>query len=421
MNTTLLKRMLQISREMAQTRDLDTLLQLAMEETLVIVNAEIGYLLILSNSDHIEFKIRAGNHMTLDDETDTLSRSILDDVIRAQTPLVITDALSDERYGTSSSVQNLQIRSVMCVPLISHGETLGAIYVENRTISGAFRQEDLEPFIFFANQASASIENVMIIATLETRVAERTAQLEQSWQEAVEANKIRTTLLGQLAHDMRSPATVINLSLQMLENPKVSLLNDQQYTWVSRSSMALQQMINLIQNIFELSKHELQSLEIHKEPIDLKDFLLRMVEIATGLPWEEAVEFRHEIPDDLPTIDIDPVRIQQVVMNLISNALKFTATGEVVLYATMPKPSSVHIGVRDTGIGMPSEVHEKVFERFQQYDADTARQSKGAGLGLAICKELVEQHGGRIWVESTPAVGSDFVFVISTKVMQLAT
>jgi len=410
MNNILLKRILEISREMAQTHDLDTLLQLAMEETLAIVNAEMGYLLIVSNANQVEFKIRAGNHLTPSNDSDTLSRSILDDVIQTQTPTVITDALSDDRYSASSSVQHLQIRSVMCVPLISHGDVLGAIYVENRTITGAFRQDDLEPFIFFANQASASIENAMMITNLETRVAERTAQLEHSWQEAVEANKMRTMLLGQLAHDMRSPATVINLSLQMLNNPQVSPLNEKQHTWVSRSSMALEQIINLIHNIFELSKYELQSLEIHKESIDLNDFLMRMTEIATGLPWEATVQFRHEIPANLPTIDIDPVRIQQVVMNLISNALKFTTTGEVVLYASIVEPSSVQIGVRDTGVGMPATVHEKVFERFQQFDIDMARQSKGAGLGLAICKELVEKHGGRIWVESTPGVGSNFCF-----------
>lgn len=410
MNNILLRRILEISRAMAQTHDLDTLLQLAMEETLAIVNAEMGYLLILNNSGQVEFKIRAGNHPAPSNDSDTLSRSILNDVIKTQTPHVITDALSDERYLASSSVQHLQIRSVMCVPLISHGDTLGAIYVENRTITGAFRQDDLEPFIFFANQASASIENAMMITDLEIRVAERTAQLEHSWKEAIEANKIRTTLLGQLAHDMRSPATVINLSLQMLKNPSVSPLNEKQHTWVSRSSMALEQMINLIQNIFELSKYELQSLDIHKEPVDLNDFLMRMTEIAAGLPWEGTVQFRHELPNNLPTIEIDPVRIQQVVMNLISNALKFTSKGEVVLYASMSESSSVQIGVRDTGLGMPADVHAKVFERFQQFDMDMARQSKGAGLGLAICKELVEKHGGRIWVESTPGVGSDFCF-----------
>lgn len=410
MNDVLLRRMLKISREMAQTHDLDTLLQLAMDETLGIVKAEMGYLLLLSNADQIEFKIRAGHNLIETEDADTLSRSILNDVIKTQIPVVITDALSDDRYQASSSVQHLQIRSVMCVPLISHGDALGAIYVENRTVTGAFRQDDLEPFIFFANQASASIENAIIIANLETRVAERTAQLEKSWQEAVEANKIRTTLLGQLTHDMRSPATVINLSLQMLENPSVSSLTEQQLTWVSRSSMALEQIINLIQNIFDLSKYELQSLEIHTEPVNLTDFLTRMTEIATGLPWGDAVNFQHHIPEDLPTIDIDPVRIQQVIMNLISNALKFTNDGEVLLYASMPDSSSVQIGVRDTGVGMSPEIHEKIFERFQQFDKDLAQQAKGAGLGLAICKELVEKHGGRIWVESTPDIGSDFRF-----------
>lgn len=410
MNEVLLRRILDISREMALTRDLDALLQFAMEETLAIVNAEIGYLLVISAGGQLDFKIRAGNQISPEDET--LSHSILEDVMKSGDPIVITDALSDQRYGASSSVQNLQIRSVMCVPLIAQGNVLGAIYVENRTLSGAFRQEDLDPLIFFANQTSVSIENAMIIANLETRVAERTAQLEQSWQEAIEANKMRTTLLGQLAHDMRTPATVINLSLQMIKNPRVGVLNEKQGELVTRSAMALEQMNNLIQNVFDLSKYELQSLEIHMEEVNLSEFLGRMYDIGAGLPWSEAVTFAKEIPEDLPSAEIDPVRIQQVIMNLISNALKFTPQGEVVLYATIDGSDYVSIGVRDTGIGIPPDMHDKIFERFQQVKLEDALIAKGAGLGLAICRELVEKHGGHIRVDSTPAIGSNFVFMI---------
>ena len=204
MNEALLTQILELSRQLAETHDIDQLLSLAMEQTLDIVGAELCYLVLRHDNGELEFRAKSTATET-PEEHDDLSRSIFDQVVESGEPIVIMDALNDERYHNKSSVIMLQIRSVMCVPLNSRGKTLGAIYVENRKVRGAFRKEDLQPLVFFANQAAVSIENAMIIASLEERVAARTAELESSWQEAVEANKMRTTLIGQIAHDMRNP------------------------------------------------------------------------------------------------------------------------------------------------------------------------------------------------------------------------
>lgn len=413
MNSKLLTQLLQISRQMAETRDIDQLLALAMARTVEVVRAELCYLILLRADGELDFRVRSTvNDAAIANDNDELSRSIFDQVVRTGSPIVVSDALSDEYYASKSSIINLHIRSVMCVPLIAGGTVLGAIYVENRKISGAFREDDLQPLIFFANQAAVAIENSMIIASLEERVAARTAQLEASWREAIEANKMRTIFLGQLAHDMRTPATVIKFALSSLRNPKVGDLNPNQEKWVNRAIDGADQMNSLIANIFDLSKVELNALEIYPELISLKPFLQRIHEIGQALPWSEHVQFNLELPESLPEMTLDKVRIQQVLMNLISNALKFTTQGEVCLYARVPESDHVEIGVRDTGEGIPEQLQPYLFERFRQFDADLNRKVKGAGLGLAICRELVEKHGGRIRVSSTPNQGSNFAFTL---------
>lgn len=410
MNAELLKRMLDISREMAQTHNIENLLPLALNEASGIVGAESGYLVLISDNGSLDFLVRCGLADNDDERADELSRTIFDEVIQSGEAIVIINALEDQYYSAMSSIVALKIRSVMCVPLIVRGRTIGAIYVENRKISGAFRDEDLDPFVFFANQAAVSIENAMIIENLEDLVAARTAELQASWHEAVEANKVRTTFLGQLAHDMRTPASVITFAFSSLKNPKVGDLNPGQQKWLNRAIAGTAQMTSLIDNIFDLTKVELNVLELRREPVDIKQLLERIYEISQALPAKEGVEVQLEIPEKLPEMSVDVVRIQQVLMNLISNALKFTSRGEVVLHANILDNNTIEIGVRDTGVGIPEEQQAHVFDRFRQFDADKARKITGAGLGLAICKELVEKHGGRIWVTSTPDQGSDFVF-----------
>lgn len=410
MNIQLLETMLELSRQMAQTRDIEQLLNLAMEKTIEIIGAERCYLVVVNEQDELDFRARSVSEKD-QREDDILSRTILNSVLDSGEPLITSNALSDPRFSSTSSIESLQLRSVMCVPLLAGGKTMGAIYVENRHISGAFRQEDVKPLIFFANQAAVCIENAMIIRNLEERVAARTEALEHNWREAVEANKVRTSLLGQLAHDMRSPATVVMMALSNLKNPRFGDINEMQERWIERGLHGITQMNELVENIFDLSKVEMNALEINKKPVELLPFLSRIYEIGMALPWESNVRFEKELPEDLPTLMIDTVRIQQVLMNLISNAMKFTHSGSVTIHAEEIE-QGIKVGVRDTGEGIPDIEQAKIFDRFHQFDRDDKRRTSGAGLGLAICRELIEKHDGRIWVESTPDVGSDFVFVL---------
>ncbi len=424
MDPNLLERVLDISRRMAETRQLSPLLNYAMEQAMNLVGAEYGCLVLVRPDATLDFRVmRNPENSEMDGAEDQISTSVLKQVIQTRQPLLVHDAGTDPGWRKAKSVVDLKIRSVMCVPLIARGETIGALYVENRSFAHRFHDADLTPLLFFANQAAVSIENATLNDDLEARVAERTheleaamTQLEQGWMEAVEANRVRTMLLGNVAHDLRSPLAIVIESLNLLLEGIFGDLNGEQRDWISKSLEATNFVLNLTNDVFDLTKLEMGGLVLYRQETNLHEFLKKIYNIGLGLPWPANVKVVLDIPDQLPTLFIDPVRISQVLINLLSNAMKFTNEGSVKLYAqNLIDEDAVLIGVADTGDGIPPEKMDQLFQRFNQIDRNQERRRLGSGLGLAISRELVEMHGGRMWVESKPKAGSDFKFILPIK------
>jgi len=198
-----LEKLLDISRQMAETRALDPLLEFAMCEVLEFVGAENGYLILLNADGELEFRVKhsiSGKEIT---EPDTqISRTIFNRVISNGEAIVLADAAEDEDYQDSASILDLHLRSVMCVPLISRGEKLGAIYVENRSAGGVFEDQELRALKYFSAHAAVAIENAILNDDLESRVATRTKELNQTVQELereIDARKRAEAELQRLA------------------------------------------------------------------------------------------------------------------------------------------------------------------------------------------------------------------------------
>lgn len=191
-----------------------------------------------------------------------------------------------------------------------------------------------------------------------------------------------------------------------------SVLNKAQMDWLDTSIRMTTYVDNLTRDFLDLLSAQIGELTVSPELTNMEDFLLNQYQINLSMPWTDDVAFQLDLGSPLPNVLCDRVRIQQVVTNLVSNALKCTQQGSVTLYARYLKDEkSVLIGVLDTGVGIAEEDHEKIFERFWRVDK-TNKKMDGLGLGLAICQELIRRHNGRIWVESTPGDGSDFKFTL---------
>ena len=417
----LVEHILTVSRRMAEMRSLAPLLDYVVDEALHIVGAERGYVILSCPDGSFDIRVaRNGNGGDVLKAEAQISTSVLRQVMHTGQPLVLRDAMLDPPFNRARSVVTFQLRSVMCVPLISRGETKGALYVENRAARGRFQESDLRPLTLFANQAAVAIENAALNEELEARVAARTreleramAEIEQSWTEAVEANRLRTTLLSYIAHDMRTPLNIVTLSLSMLSSDASNALDSDLKEWVTKSIDAVEHVVRLTNDLLDLAKIEVGGLALYRERIAPSDFLQHVHQIGQGLPWPETVTFRLDLAPNLPNVSIDPVRIQQVLLNLLTNALKQTAHGSVTLHAHVnADDDEVIIGVSDTGEGIAPGDLGQLFQRFKQLDGNIVRRRLGTGLGLVISRELVQMHGGRIWVESAEGKGSDFLFAL---------
>ncbi len=187
-NQDLLEHILDISRRMAETQELTPLLNDVMDEAIKLVGAERGYVVLVQPDGSLDFPVKRKQvGEELEEDEDQISRTVLNQVIETEQPLVLLDAQHDPRFRMAESVVILGLRSILCVPLISRGETTGAIYVENRSMRGRFSQDDITPLVIFANQAAVAIENVRLFQTLqeahnelELRVEERTVELSKA-------------------------------------------------------------------------------------------------------------------------------------------------------------------------------------------------------------------------------------------------
>jgi len=185
MRPNLLEHILCVSRHMAETQSLTSLLNYVTDEAIELVGAERGYVVLMQSDSTLDVRVKRGmGGVELEAAEDQVSKSIISQVLEASQPLVLRDAMKDPRFGESESVVILALRSIMCVPLVSRGEPIGAIYVENRSIRNRFSEDDLPPLILFANQAAVEIENARLFEALqkahdglEIRVKERTAEL----------------------------------------------------------------------------------------------------------------------------------------------------------------------------------------------------------------------------------------------------
>ncbi|MBN1430640.1 MAG: hybrid sensor histidine kinase/response regulator [Anaerolineae bacterium] len=233
--------------------------------------------------------------------------------------------------------------------------------------------------------------------------------------QAEEARHMKEQFAANVSHELRTPLNLIlGFSEVMYFSPEIY----EEINWtpplrqdiyhIYRSSRHLSEMIN---DILDLSRIDFVGFSLNKEQTALGTLLHNAAEIAEGLFRGKSVAFKVAIPDDLPVLDIDRTRIRQILLNLLSNAQRFTIEGEVTLIAEL-SPKEVLITVSDTGAGIPADKLTHIFEEFYQVDHSLRRRHDGAGLGLAICKRFVEAHGGRIWVESRNGIGSIFAFTL---------
>lgn len=224
-----------------------------------------------------------------------------------------------------------------------------------------------------------------------------------------ELDEMKSDFVATVSHDLRSPLSIIEGYIDL--SKEVGPLNAQQHQFVERIKLAAANMNQLITDLLDLGKIE-AGLEMEMMPCDLEDIIDLVVTGLQGETERKGIELRVELPENVPTVRGNSTRLRQVLTNLVDNALKYTPEGGTVAIQMSVENGSVTMQVRDTGIGISPDDLPHVFDKFYRVEREKTRDIAGTGLGLAIAKSIVEMHGGRIWAESKPGVGSTFSFTL---------
>jgi signal transduction histidine kinase/DNA-binding response OmpR family regulator len=244
---------------------------------------------------------------------------------------------------------------------------------------------------------------------LDAKVAERTAALQVTNLELARSSHAKSEFLARMSHDLRQPLNAIVGFTDLLLMTEGEPLTQKQRRHLGHVAAASRQLLGLINDLRDLSRVESGRMEIHPEPCDVAMLLDETLALFRTQTQDGRISLVLETTSPLSRLLADRVRVQQVLHNLLSNAFKFTPEGGFITVTAKQVGLELEVAVRDTGMGIPPEDQKRIFEAYEQAGPKEGQQ-KGVGLGLAIARRLVELHGGRIWVESTPGQGSTFTF-----------
>jgi signal transduction histidine kinase len=261
---------------------------------------------------------------------------------------------------------------------------------------------------------------------LEHRVADRTTELAIANrelaarnQEVEQANRMKSAFLARMSHELRTPLNAIVGFSDLLAEQTAGPLSDKQKRFVGHVQAGARHLLQVINDILDLSKIDAGRIEIVHEDFYAAEALTEVLSVIRPLAEIKRIRIESGVPPELEVF-ADRTRFKQILYNLISNAVKFTPEGGSVRVDSTWENGAARFTVADTCIGIPADEHRAIFDEFHQVTASTKGMKEGTGLGLAITRRLVELHGGRIWVESEPANGSCFFFTLPPGAAELA-
>jgi len=310
----------------------------------------------------------------------------------------VPDVLADPEYTWSEAQERTGLRSVLAVPLLREGHPIG-VFVLARSVTRPFTDKQVEVVTTFADQAVIAIENVRLF----DEIQDKSRQLG-------EASQHKSQFVASMSHELRTPLNAIIGLTEMMVKNAARLGTEKAQEPLQRVNRAGTHLLGLINQVLDLSKIEAGKLEFNLQTVQLAPLIKEVIGTAGQLAEQNKNRLVVDAQENLGALTVDPMRLRQILLNLLSNACKFTKAGEVKLAARKVSNGSnfVEFAVSDTGIGMSPEQQAKLFEEFTQADAATAQRFGGTGLGLAITRKLARMMGGDVTVTSEPGKGSVF-------------
>ncbi len=395
-----LQRILEISQTLTSTFDLDELLHLILSAATELTDTEAASLMLL-NETGTELRFAASNGR----EMDKLARlhvpiggSLAGSILLSGQPMMIDDVQHDPRHFTGVDKQlDFQSRSLLGVPLMLRERPIGVLEALNKHDNLAFTEEDGQLLMTLAAQAAVAIDNARLVTALQ-----------KTYEQLNQVDQIKSNFIAIASHELRTPLGLILGYAAMLKDD-VKPDAQAQLDVVLNSALKLRSLIDDMVNVQHVAEGSSQ--------LELSEFALQDVLQATANAVRELTNSKeHELTVNLPAeplqIKADRAKLTIVLNNLLSNAIKFTDPGGRIMISANASNGEAQVHIADTGIGIPEDELERVFDRFYQVEPHLTRKYGGMGLGLAIAKGMIELHGGRIWCESVVGMGSRFSFTV---------
>ncbi|HID95000.1 MAG TPA: response regulator [Candidatus Latescibacteria bacterium] len=299
------------------------------------------------------------------------------------------------------------------IPLYGKGgKVIGLISVDDPKDGRAPTEDSLRPLELFASQAAQAIED----ARLEAKILEQNEQLAKANVRLKEVDRLKSEFLANMSHELRTPLNSIIGFSEILTDGLAGELNPEQAEFINNIYISGKHLLGLINDILDLSKIESGKMVLERSKFDLKDLLEEVRTTVSSLMDKKDQVLAIEVDDRIGSVVADRFKVKQILLNLLSNASKFTPEqGRISVNCRLKdegNPDTLLISVTDTGVGIKPEDQDAIFEAFRQADGSSSRQYGGTGLGLTITKKLVEMHGGEIWVQSEYGKGSTFSFTL---------
>ncbi len=397
----------EVSRLISSTLDLPTLF----ERTANLIQSRFGYYhvaIFTTDESGLTATLREGTGEAgriMKEQKHSLpigAKSVIGNVTANSGTLLVNNTAIDPIHRPNPLLPETRAEAGIALKIGSR--VIGALDIQARAID-AFHSDDIAVLESLADQIAVAIDNARSY-----ELAQKAAD------ELREADRIKSQFLANMSHELRTPLnSIIGFSrviMKGIDGP----VTEQQHQDLSAIYASGQHLLGLINDILDLSKIEAGKMELTVEEMNITDTINSVLSTALGLLKDKPVKLKQESEPNLPTIRADPMRLRQVLLNLISNASKFTTEGSITVSAA-PHTSDngqkeVMISVTDTGPGISPEGQKKLFLAFSQVDSSATRATGGTGLGLSICRLLVDMHGGRIGVHSVEGQGSTFHFTI---------
>lgn len=391
---------LHIVRKINTSLVLSDVLELVTDEAIRIAKAERGFLMLANADRKLEFVVGRNAHgESIEPESFQVSSSVLDDVFLTGESICIENALTDERFERRQSIMNLELQTIISSPVQTRDEKIGVIYVDSKFIHAIDKAEILNLFEILAGQAAIAIKNARLYENLKKTYEE----LKQANEMIIQSERmaLKGELAAEISHELKNLVAVVLLNLEIIQKRAGTTTPEEIKGIVQKTIAGARKIEGFSKSLLTRSRAGSNLV-----PASLNKITGEFAELVKFLPKFRRNKVSATLAKNIPTVELDIDQVQQVLLNLVNNSIEACPEAAVELITKHDQTTdTVHLCVKDNGPGIDESIIHKLFTE------KITTKDDGHGYGLPICRQIMENHGGSISVNSKPGEGAEFVLV----------